>query len=520
MSRSFNIAGPCYPDEHYMILSKNRYRGVRDLIAQSQYFVIHSAPQSGKTTLLKELVREVSTEGTSHAIYCSLESVQGLDDPEQGIPGVIAALKSAIDRHPDLSFDFFEEDPDASIYNIALLHYLTLISQHFDKPLVILFDEIDCLTNGTLIAFLYQLREGYASRRLVPFVPSVGLIGMRNIRDYKGKIREERETLGSTSPFNIVTEALTLRNFTRQEIADLYAQHTADTGQVFPEAVVDAAFEWTGGQPWLVNAIAREIVMKILESDISRPILPEYVEQAAQAIMLRRDTHIDSLLERLKEERVRRIVEPVIVGENTGFDFTDDDFQYVLDLGLLTREGGPLRPSNPIYADTMLRKLSSGPQMAMDTQDFPPLAPAYLEDGRLDMRRLLADFQTFWRENSAIWEERFQYKEAAPHLILMAFVQRVINAGGRIDRELALGRGRVGLCLHYQGERYPVEIKVRRDAKSLNQGVSQLAAYMASLDCDQGWLVFFDRRKRTSWKNRLFWKEAPVGEGMVFVAGC
>ena len=102
--------------------------------------------------------RELETGLIAH---CSLESVQGLDDPEQGIPGVIAALKSAIDRHPDLSFDFFEEDPDASIYNMALLHYLTRISQHFDKPLVILFDEIDCLTNGTLIAFLYQLREGY-----------------------------------------------------------------------------------------------------------------------------------------------------------------------------------------------------------------------------------------------------------------------------------------------------------------------------------------------------------------------
>lgn len=65
-----------------------------------------------------------------------------------------------------------------------------------------------------------------------------------------------------------------------------------------------------------------------------------------------------------------------------------------------------------------------------------------------------------------------------------------------------------------------MEIKIRRDAKSLNQGVSQLATHMADLGCDQGWLVFFVRRKRTSWKNRLFWKEVPVGEGRVYVAGC
>jgi hypothetical protein len=61
--------------------------------------------------------------------------------------------------------------------------------------------------------------------------------------------------------------------------------------------------------------------------------------------------------------------------------------------------------------------------------------PRYLKNGRIDMDFLMRDFQQFWRENSAIWEERFLYKEAAPHLILMAFLQRVVNGGGQILRE-------------------------------------------------------------------------------------
>ncbi|MBI4026212.1 MAG: hypothetical protein HY360_14590 [Verrucomicrobia bacterium] len=39
-----------------------------------------------------------------------------------------------------------------------------------------------------------------------------------------------------------------------------------------------------------------------------------------------------------------------------------------------------------------------------------------------------------------MWRERFDYKEAAPHLVLMAFLQRVLNGGNRIVREMADGK--------------------------------------------------------------------------------
>jgi hypothetical protein len=156
----------------------------------------------------------------------------------------------------------------------------------------------------------------------------------------------------------------------------------------------------------------------------------------------------------------------------------------------------------------------------MDSANFPPLAPAYLTEGKLDMKKLLTDFQNFWRENSEIWQESFQYKEAAPHLILMAFLQRIINTGGRIDREMATGRGRIDLCIHFQNRKYPVEIKIRRDAKTLEEGRRQLTGYMDTLGCEEGWLVIFDRRKKTSWKNKLFWKTIKAEKHSIHVAGC
>jgi hypothetical protein len=229
---------------------------------------------------------------------------------------------------------------------------------------------------------------------------------------------------------------------------------------------------------------------------------------------LNRPTHLDSLMERLREPRVQRIVEPVILGEARGYDVLDDDYRYVLDLGLLREVDNRLTPANPIYAEVLIRALSSRAQAYFSE------GPAYLTGGRLDMRRLLGDFQAFWREHSEMWIERFEYKEAAPHLILQAFLQRVVNGGGRIDRELTAGNGRLDSCVEYAGERYPIEIKLRYSSKTYDEGATQLADYLERLGCAEGWLVVFDRRKSVAWSKKLFWRTQTVAAKTLHIIGC
>jgi hypothetical protein len=521
MKKTFNIAGPCNSDEHYMLPAQERCSGVIDLIEQKQYFVIHAARQSGKTTLLLELTRQLNEAGNYHALYCSLESVQEITEAEKGIPAIIKVMETQVRFHKNLRKYAFADKINYANFNVALRESLTYFCESLDKPLIVLFDEVDCLSNGTLISFLRQLRDGYINRRDIPFVHSIGLVGLRNIRDYKAKIREPSGTLGTSSPFNIVTEALTIRNFTIKEVAKLYTQHTEQTGQVFSPEVIEKIYHYSQGQPWLVNAIAREIVVKILANDFSRLISSEHVEQAVQTITLRRDTHLDSLMERLKEARVQRIVEPVILGENKGYSLLDDDYQYVLDLGLLKEdEEKGLVLSNPIYGEVIIRTLTAGSQMELKKRQFPPAAPAYLVEGKLDMKRLLQDFQQFWRENSEIWAKLYQYQEAAPHLILQAFLQQVVSTGGRISRELAGGRGSLDLCVHYEGGKYPIELKLRYGNKTYQEGKEQLAGYMDRLNCQEGWLIVFDRRKTPKWDKKIFWKTSKLGGKTIHIVGC
>jgi hypothetical protein len=237
-----------------------------------------------------------------------------------------------------------------------------------------------------------------------------------------------------------------------------------------------------------------------------------------QTIILRRDTHIDSLMERLKEKRVQKIVEPVLIGDSQRYDLLDDDYQYVLDLGLLRENERHIVPSNPIYGEVIIRTLSFRSQKEFD--EVSALKPSYLTNGKLDMKQLLSDFQQFWRENSEIWINRYQYREAAPHLVMQAFFQRIVNSGGRISREIASGKGRLDLCVHYQQNRYPVELKLRYGDKTYKEGQNQIVGYMDKLGCEEGWLIVFDRRKTISWEEKIFWQTKSVAKKTIHIVGC
>jgi len=516
--RYFNVAGPCNRADHYMIESSTRLSGVEQLIAAKQYFVIHAARQSGKTTYLLDLTIKLNAEGKYHAVYCSLEGIQGINDAQEGIPLVIKRIKQSLQILKIPKNDFFAEDADYSDYAGVLHVELTNYCEILDKPLVIFFDEADCLGGTTLISFLRQLRAGYVNRTLAPFVNSVALVGMRNIRDYKAKVRPDSETLGSASPFNIVTETLTLKNFTKEEITTLYQQHTEESGQIFEEKAIELIYEQTQGQPWLVNAVAREVIVKMLQSDYTQPVTARLVDKAIQTIILRRDTHIDSLLERLKEDRVRKIIEPLVMGGDQPIDRLSDDYQYVCDLGLI-KNGEKITPSNPIYGEVIARSLSLNYQNDFSTEKYPSKTSRYLHDGNIDMGLLMCDFQRFWRENSTIWKQKYQYQEAAPHLILMAFLQRILNGGGNIIREMAAGTGRTDLCVVYEDEKYPVELKIRRNDKTLQEGIEQTLRYMDTFGCTEGWLAIFDQRPEISWDEKIFLKKETVDGKTVTVVG-
>jgi hypothetical protein len=481
-----------------MVPPEPRLPEARELIDQQGYFVLHAPRQTGKTTTLRALAKTLTAEGRYAALHftCEEASIAGADYGA-AMRALLDALRvTAEDALPaELRPPPFPEAPDERLLGAALRAW----SHACPRPLVLFFDEIDSMVGDTVIGVLRQLRAGFPQRP-THFPWAVVLCGMRDVRDYKLASGGGPPRIGSASPFNVKVESSRLGDFTFDEVRALYAQHTADTGQPFTEAAIARAFELTAGQPWLVNALAREIVDK-MKVPASEPITVDHMDQAKERLILARATHLDSLLARLTEPRVRRVVEPLIAGDVMHGDDLDDDVAYVRALGLIAR-GKPVRIANRIYREVVVRVLAGAAEESIVAEPRSFVLP----DGRLGFNKLLREFAAFWAEHGPALLAATPYHEAAPQLVLMAWMQRLVNGGGYIDREYGVGRGRVDLLVRWPYrkkdgskavQRRAVEIKVWRpgQADPEKRGLEQLDDYLAQLRLARGVLVIFDRRR-------------------------
>ena len=495
--RVFNTAGPCSPERHYMLSALDRLPEAPQLIESQSYFVVHAPRQTGKTTTLRALAETLTQTGRFAALYFSCEASEPIGDDYASVERII--LNEILQRAPIALPEALRPPPWPETTAGSLLRSgLAAWAQQCPLPLVLLFDEIDAVRGESLRSVLRQLRAGFSDRPTA-FPWSVVLCGLRDVRDYKSASGGNPGRLGTSSPFNIKVKSLKLQNFTPEELNALYAQHTHDTGQTFEESALDRAFELTRGQPWLVNALVREVLqeMGITQS----PIAVSHLNEAKERLILARATHLDSLVARLHEPRVRRIIEPIIAGATLLGDTYEDDASYVRDVGLIA-PNNPVRIANPIYQEVIVRVLASVGE-ANVTADPRSFVQA---DGRLDMEKILEEFILFWREHGDILTGGMSYHEVAPQLVLMAFFQRVVNGGGYVEREYGVGRGRIDVLIKWpfqQAEKRlwqheGIEIKVWRDHKTdpLAQGLLQLEAYLDRLSLKQGSLVVFDRRSQ------------------------
>ena len=505
--RFFNTSGPVVAADHYCIppLERLNLADVRRLIRDKRYFVLHAPRQTGKTSALLALRDLLNAEDDYRCVYVNIEGGQAArEDVEQVIRTILGELASRARSVDDEFLDEVWFDILAKYGpHAALREALTRWAESAPKPLVLLIDEIDSLIGDSLLSVLRQLRAGY-DLRPAGFPQSVVLCGVRDVRDYRIHSTAENALIAGGSAFNVRARSLRLGDFSQEEVIALLNQHTEETGQVFTADALETVRTQTQGQPYLVNALADETCFHDGDTaDRLRPITADDILEAQEQLILRRETHLDQLADKLKEDRVRRVVEPLLSGAEER-RFVDRDLEYVRDLGLVAQDR-PVRIANPIYAEVVPRELTWVIQ-----EEFEQETAWYVNaDGSLNVVKLMTEFQTFFREHSEHWVTRFQYREAGPQLLLQAFLQRIVNSGGRIEREYGLGRGRTDLLILWpqgdQTRKVAVECKLLHKSleQTIAEGMEQTAEYMDRCDAEAGHLVIFDRREGRRWKDKI-----------------
>ena len=524
----FNTAGPVNQEEHYKLDPLHRWdlEEILFLIQQKKYFVLHAPRQTGKTSCMLALQDYLNKIGNYDCIYLNVEAAQtARNDVKEGMTTIVNQLTGSVDKiHKSELMSIVKDYSGHKSLGAALQYY----SESSDKPVVLLIDEIDALVGDTLVSVLRQLRGSYNDRP-DRFPAALILCGVRDIKDYRIH-RSDGDIITGGSCFNIKSESLILGNFSKDDVHKLLMEHTIETGQKFEDGISDYIFDQTDGQPWLVNAIAFELTFKMKENrDHSVLITKDMAVIAVNRIIVSRAVHLDQLADKLKEDRVRRVVLPMILNDSR-IIASDDDRQYCIDLGLVKSSLRGLVIANKIYQEIIPRELSKTQQEDLKNV----FAPDWINsDGSLNTRLLFQLFGDFWRQNSDVWaKDMAGYQEAAPHLVFQAFLQRVANGCGYVNREYALGRGRTDLFLEWDGpsvQRVVIELKIMRKRDGFDttreEALEQTLEYAKKcsgsehhkVECH---VIIFDRdKKMKEWQDGLLAEEVEFDGHMFTVWG-
>ena len=420
--------------------------------------------------------------------------------------GILSELSS---RARDYLGDTFPEKIASKILdekgpNQALNELLTLWTKASAKPIVLFFDEIDSIEGNLLVSLLRQIRSGYDKRPKF-FPHSIVLCGIEDLR-YKKIMETDKGVLTGGNIFNIEAKSLRLQNFNIEEIKTLLLQYAKETKINIEDKVFTRLWELTNGLPWIVNALAYEICFEMIprKKDI-KEIKVKDVEEAAENLIQRKEIHLKNLVDKLNEERIKKIISAMLLGSEFPQDVTEEDLRYVYYLGLINLKAGEVDIANEIYREIIPRALIYPTQMLIRYN----LSWYMEEDGSLNIRKIIRLFQVFFKKHYEQWVRRFSYKEAGASLLLQAFLQRIIDGGGRIERKYGLGRGYITLVVLW-----PYRKKVQKaviDIRYLNysykelvkEGVEKLVETLKSMSISNGHLIIFNRNPDEFWEQKV-----------------
>jgi hypothetical protein len=386
--RKFNIAGKIIPKKHYYVDLTPQIKKLMALAKDGTYFVINRPRQFGKTTLLNFFAQSLQASKSYVPALLSFESfVQRYDITE-------AEFYRSVARRLVGELHFAETASAPVQIDVTIISsrddffvWLRVTCKLLSRQLILLIDEIDAVPETVVVGFLAGLREMYLARDRAPALYSVCLAGVHDIKNLKARYRDETQSIGSASPFNIAID-YELPPFSRKNIRQYFMQHTADTGQ----ALV------------IANLIYVQALYQHFEEDIK-----------------------DS-------------------------------------------EVGEIAAGNRLHD----------------------------KRGRLDFRRVFDKFQAFMKSKGAVVAKRPGFEEAFGQLLLLSYLDILVNGKGWTFKEVQSGEGRIDVVCYYKDQKEIVELKIWRGERHYEAGLSQLAKYLGTESLDHGYLVVFDRRETSS----------------------
>ncbi len=529
MAKYFNTTAVCMPKKHYMVNIDERLEEIKALVDAENYFTINCARQYGKTTTLMALEQYLKKDyyvvfidfqmfdaslfengnifSLSFArtflrilkasmICCNLSEEASPETPSENNLSQGSAVKKVMGELQSL---VVQRSPHFTMQ--MLFEYLSDICGFLDKPMVLIIDEVDSAANNQVfLDFLAQIRAYYIMRAVLPAFQSVILSGVYDVKNLKYKFRPEEEHKVN-SPWNIAVPFKIDMSFSKDGIAGMLREYEADhhTGMDIEE-MADLLYDHTSGYPFLVSRLCQ-----IMDEEVSEAVggrstawtLDGFME-ADRLLTSEKNTLFESMIGKvINYPNLNSILEnKIFKGETVSYNASVQEIDLAAMFGIVKNAGGVVVPANKVFA-----KVLADYYLAQDEIRSIDIYKASLRDknqfvdnGRLNMRRILERFIENFTDLYGHKEERFIEDEGKKYFLL--YLRPIINGRGHYSLEAVTSKStRTDVIVYYHGELFIIETKIWRGSKAHKEAEEQLLGYMESYHQDTGYLLTFNFNK-------------------------
>jgi hypothetical protein len=530
MMRKFSSYGPVDTDLHYYALRQALIeQAVADLVGEDptkggHYITVWAPRQRGKTWLLQQALRRLRHDPQYAAfdvVYLSLEYLKQTQD-------ATAIAQSLADK-----LIYALALPPRDIREIKALEALF----HRDvlrKPLILVLDEFDALTEEAIAGITGMFRHIYTQRQdegdrptdeKMYLLHGVALIGVRSVLGVENP---------RGSPFN-VQRSLHVPNLTFDEVQGLFDWYTRESGQAVEPAVVERLFDETRGQPGLTCWFG-ELLTETYNPDPARPIgMADFEHAYTAATYLLPNNNILNILSKARQEPYRNyVLEMFRTDAPVVFKYDDPILNYLYLNGVVDWEwDAAALPQVKFPCPFVQKRIFShfAGELFRETgrlyNPFEDLSDTISED-RLDLRNLLRRYERYlqlnrsWLLKDAPRRADLRIYEAVYHFNLFTYISRFLNGyGGSAYPEFPTGNGKVDILMRYAGQSYGLEVKSYRTPRQYREALGQAARYGQQLGLTEITLAFFvervDDASRQKYEVRYVDAETGVAVTPVFV---
>ena len=501
MAKVFNVTADCKPNQHYMVDISNKLEKIKEMVDQGQYFTINRARQYGKTTTLRALERILNKDYIVVSLDFQMLSYADFHNEQAFTAAFSGELLDNVERMPEEIQRSLCAFVDGSARNATLSSLFKVLSawcRNEKTPIVLMIDEVDSAANNQVfLDFLAQLRGYYIRRDVKATFQSVILAGVYDIKNIRGKIRQEDEHKRN-SPWNIAADFNVDMSFSKSEIEGMLQEYEKDYHIGMEcDKIAGLLYDYTSGYPFLVSRLCKLIDERVAGSldfpDKKSAWTKAGFLESVKMLLGERNTLFESLVNKLTDyPDLRKMLYMLLfTGKEVPYNPLNKEIESAEMFGFIKKSGGSAVVSNRIFEIVLYNLFLSEDVVGSKVYDIGQQEKnQFIIEGHLNMKRILEKFVIHFDELYGDRDEAF-FEDVGRRYFLL-YLKPIINETGNYYVEAETrNRERTDVIVDYHGEQFIIEMKIWRGDAYHTRGEQQLADYLEYYHLKKGYMLSF-----------------------------